>query len=178
MDIVPEWTDDHVAFLIGCSFSFEAALSEAGLVPRHTLLGRNVPMYRTTRPLCPAGAFTGGTWVVSMRTYPASRVEEVRGITRAYASTHGEPVDWGWEAAGRLGVEDLCSPEWGDAPLAEDGRALGEIVGDEEDVPVFWGCGVTAQEAVMRAGVGGVVMGHAPGHMVLLDTRDSEVVTV
>jgi uncharacterized protein YcsI (UPF0317 family) len=48
-DISDEWTDDHVAFLIGCSFSFESALGKAGLPCRHWEERRNVPMYKTTR---------------------------------------------------------------------------------------------------------------------------------
>lgn len=174
-DIVEEWTDDHVGFLIGCSFSFETALTAAGLLPPHTLLRRNVPMYRTKLALCPAGVFTGGTFVVSMRTYPRSEIEKVREITRSYVSTHGEPVDWGWDALGRLGIADIDVPQWGDAPLARDGRSLGELKGSDQEVPVFWGCGVTPQEAVMRAGLEGVIMAHAPGHMILLDCQDSDL---
>lgn len=59
-DIFNEWSEDHVAFFIGCSFSFESALVNAGLPPRHSVLRRNVPMYRTNVPLCPAGVFTSG----------------------------------------------------------------------------------------------------------------------
>lgn len=43
-DIVNEWTDDHVAFIIGCSFSFESALTEAGLEPRHSAMHRTNPV--------------------------------------------------------------------------------------------------------------------------------------
>lgn len=39
------WRDDFVTFVIGCSFSFEDALSKAGLSIRHIDQGRNVPMY-------------------------------------------------------------------------------------------------------------------------------------
>lgn len=46
-DLVEDWTEDHVAFLIGCSFSFETALTAAGLAPPHVLFQTNVPMYRT-----------------------------------------------------------------------------------------------------------------------------------
>ncbi len=67
-----------MGFLVGCSFSFETALVEAGLPPLHVLQGRNVPMYRTSIPLCPAGSLQGGTYVVSMRAYRASDVEKVR----------------------------------------------------------------------------------------------------
>lgn len=174
-DIAAHWTPDHVAFLVGCSYSFEAALARAALAPRHTALGRVVPMYRTTVPLCPAGVFAGGTYVVSMRPYPRAAIEVVRKVTRPYVATHGEPVAWGWEALGRLGIRDVSVPDWGETPVTEEGGPL--VVGDEENVPVFWGCGVTPQEAVMRAGgaLEGVVMGHAPGHMVVLDVKDSDV---
>ena len=176
-DIVKDWTDDHVAFLIGCSFSFETALTAAGLPPRHTVLGRNVAMYRTTLPLLPAGVFTGGTAVVSMRVYPASQIEKVRDITRVYATMHGEPLDWGWGAVERLGIKDIDVPEWGDSPLGITGQPLGQSLGSQDEVPVFWGCGVTPQDAVMRSSLKGTVMAHAPGCMVLMDVHDSDVVT-
>ncbi|KAI1107292.1 DUF1445 domain-containing protein [Jackrogersella minutella] len=174
LDIMEEWTDDHVAFLVGCSYSFEASLSGAGLPPRHGVLGRNVPMYRTNIPMCPAGVFTGATYVVSMRPYKVADVEKVREITRGYNAMHGEPIAWGWDAVQKLGIRDIDTPEWGDAPMTEDGRPLGEVVGSDE-VPIFWGCGVTPQEAVMRADIRGTVMAHAPGHMLLLDCTDSDI---
>ncbi|OAL46676.1 DUF1445 domain-containing protein [Pyrenochaeta sp. DS3sAY3a] len=175
LNIETEWTEDHVAFLIGCSFSFEAALTEAGLVPRHTLLNRNVPMYRTTLPLAPSGVFTGGTYVVSMRPYARSDIDRVRSTTRPFLATHGEPIAWGWDAIAKLGIRDIDIPEWGDAPLTVDGLPLGETMGGEE-IPVFWGCGVTPQEAVMRAGLEGTIMSHAPGHMLMLDCRDQDII--
>ena len=182
-DITAEWTEDHVAFLIGCSFSFETELQSAGLAPRHIVLGRNVPMYRTSVPLSPAGVFTGSTFVVSMRPYKRSELDDVRRITRKYSATHGEPIAWGWEAVDRLGIEDINAPEWGDAPLSMGGQRLMRKIpqgcnttNDEEDIPVFWGCGVTPQEAVMKAGLEGVIMAHAPGHMLLLDARDGDII--
>jgi uncharacterized protein YcsI (UPF0317 family) len=174
-DIVKEWTDDHIAFLIGCSFSFESALTVSGLPPRHIIMNRNVPMYRTNSPLCPAGAFTGSTYVVSMRPYKKIEIETVRDVTRPYVTTHGEPIAWGWDAVRKLGIKDINVPEWGDAPLAIDGRAFDEEHAVDEAVPVFWGCGVTPQEAVMRANVEGTVMGHAPGHMLVLDVKEEDL---
>ncbi|CEL09820.1 hypothetical protein ASPCAL12949 [Aspergillus calidoustus] len=176
-DLLATWRDDdHVAFLIGCSFSFEAALCDAGLAPGHIVGGRNVPMYRTTIPLNPAGVFTGGTYVVSMRLYKKHDVERVRAITAPYAFTHGEPVAWGWESVEELGLADIMKPEWGDRPLWPDGKELGPQDGgagrSTDVVPVFWGCGVTPQEAVVRARLQGTVMAHAPGHMLVLDCLD------
>lgn len=173
-DIAGEWdTNDHVAFFIGCSYSFEAALTQAGLPPRHTVLGRNVPMYRTKIPLCPAGIFTGSTYVVSMRPYKRSDVETVRDITRRYGTTHGEPIAWGWDALEQLGIENIGKPQWGDKPLHMDGTVFDNK--DADVVPVFWGCGVTPHEAVMRAELKGTVMGHAPGYMIVLDVKEDDV---
>lgn len=169
---------DHVAFLIGCSYSFENALTLAGLSPPHVLHGRNVPMYRTTVPLCPAGVFVGSTYVVSMRMYKASEVDRVREITRPYITTHGEPIAWGWDGMKALGLASICKPDWGDAPITASGTQVlqcHEEVKDDGFVPVFWGCGVTPQEAVMRAKLPGVVMGHAPGYMVVLDVKEEDV---
>lgn len=176
-DVVEEWTEDHVAFLIGCSYSFESALTDAGLPPRHTTTGQVVPIYRTNIPLCPAGVFNGGTYVVSMRPYRKSEIETVRDITRAYSVTHGEPVAWGWDAVERLGIKDIDAPDWGTAASALNGGKFGDLKGDDDNVPVFWGCGVTPQEAVMKAGLEGTIMAHAPGYMLVLDCRDWDIVS-
>ncbi len=46
-DIRGHWREDLVVFVLGCSFSFEEALVEAGIELRHMTLGVTVPMYRT-----------------------------------------------------------------------------------------------------------------------------------
>src|ERR1700736_1886473 len=46
-DLKTWWRDDLVAFLLGCSFTFENALLQAGIPVRHVEMGCNVPMYRT-----------------------------------------------------------------------------------------------------------------------------------
>ncbi|EPE08393.1 hypothetical protein F503_01176 [Ophiostoma piceae UAMH 11346] len=174
--VTDEWTDDHVAFLIGCSHCFESALECAGFTVRHSVQDRTVPIYRTSVPLNPSGIFTGSTYVVSMRPFPKKDIERVREITRAYAPTHGEPLAWGWDALARLGIADIDLPQWGDAPLTEDGQQpLGTLVGDDNNVPVFWGCGVTPQEAIMKAPLEGTILAHAPGHMLVLDCREDDV---
>jgi uncharacterized protein YcsI (UPF0317 family) len=175
-DIVKEWTDDHVAFLIGCSYSFEAALTAAGLPPRHTVMGRNVPMYATNIPLCAAGVFTDGTYVVSMRPHRKADIERVRELSRPFVSTHGEPVAWGWEAVEKLGIKDINVPEFGDMPQGLDGGNFSESEKGSDIIPVFWGCGVTPQLAVMKAHLPGRVMGHAPGHMLVLDVMEDDIV--
>jgi uncharacterized protein YcsI (UPF0317 family) len=126
-DIIEDWTDDHVAFLIGCSFSFEAALQRAGLPPRHWETGRNVPMYKTKRRLNPAGIFTDSCYIVSMRPYKPEDVERVRDVTRPFEGMHGEPIAWGWDAVRDLGIEDIERPEFGEGVEVREG-----------EVPVFW----------------------------------------
>ncbi len=177
LSVESEWTSDHLGFLIGCSYSFESALVNNGLAPAHMAQKRNVPMYRTTLPLCPAGLFKHATFVVSMRPYYERDIEKVRAVTRAYVMTHGEPLDWGWDAVQRLGINDIGLPDFGDPPVDFDGSPLtrNAQVGSEELVPVFWGCGVTPQEAVRSASLNGTVIGHAPGHMIVLDARDCDI---
>ena len=126
-DLTDLWTDDHVGFLIGCSFSFEDALSEAGLPPRQQKTGTIVAMYRTNLPLLPAGVFTDARFIVSMRPYKPEDIERVRDVTRPYLATHGEPIAWGWDGTERLGICDVNQPDFGQAQVFEDG-----------EVPVFW----------------------------------------
>ncbi|GLW64066.1 UPF0317 protein [Actinomadura rubrobrunea] len=153
------WRDDLVAFLIGCSFTFESALLAAGVPVRHVEQGRNVPMYRTNRPCRPAGAI-GGPLVVSMRPVPAHQVADAVRVTARYPAVHGAPVHVGGPAA--LGIADLGAPDFGDAVEVRPG-----------EVPVFWACGVTPQAAVM-ASKPPFAIGHAPGHMAITDARDAD----
>lgn len=136
-DLVDLWTDDHVGFLIGCSFSFEDALVQAGLRPRHQETGTVVPMYRTNWTLLPAGVFVNVTSIVSMRPYRREDVERVREITRPFLATHGEPVAWGWEAMKKMGIQDINVPDFGEAPVMY-----------EDEVPVFWVSFVSSYGAV------------------------------
>lgn len=167
-DIKEFWDPkSSVGFLIGCSFSFENALSAAGLPSKNSVAGKNVSMYKTTKLLNNAGIFAHVPYVVSMRPYKVKDLETVRSITRKFRKTHGEPIDWGFDAIGRLGIADLGKPEYGDSTeLAED------------EIPVFWGCGVTAQEAAMSVAdkIEGLIIGHFPGHMLVLDITDEDII--
>src|SRR5882757_3097165 len=44
-NLAGHWRDDLVSFLLGCSFTFENALLQAGLPVRHLEAGCNVPMF-------------------------------------------------------------------------------------------------------------------------------------
>ncbi|MFD0922360.1 putative hydro-lyase [Saccharopolyspora rosea] len=158
-DVTDLWRADLVAFLVGCSFTFEAALLEAGVPVRHVEAECNVPMYRTDRECRPAGRLSGPL-VVSMRPVPAELVSTAVRVTSRYPAVHGAPVHVGSPEA--LGIADVDAPDFGDAVEIRPG-----------EVPVFWACGVTPQAAVMRSRPS-FAIGHAPGHMAITDARNSE----
>ncbi len=159
-DIKRHWRGDLVTFVLGCSFSFEAALVEAGLKLRHVERGKNVAMYRTNIANAPAGPF-GGTLVVSMRPFtPADAIRAIQ-ITARFPDVHGAPVHFGDPAA--IGIPDIARPDWGDAAAIEPG-----------EVPVFWACGVTPQQAI-RAARPPLAITHMPGSMLVTDLRNSEL---
>ncbi|WP_333619375.1 putative hydro-lyase [Dietzia sp.] len=157
-DAREHWTEDMVAFLIGCSFTFEHPLLAAGVPVRHIAAGRNVPMYRTSVQCRPAGRFSGRQ-VVSMRAIPAAQVADAVRISSRYPSVHGAPVHVGDPAA--LGIADLDNPDFGDPPVVDDG-----------DVPVFWACGVTPQSMVMESSPP-LAITHSPGKMIITDAPDT-----
>jgi uncharacterized protein YcsI (UPF0317 family) len=154
------WRDDLVAFLLGCSFTFENALIQAGVSVRHVEQGCNVPMYRTNIACRPAGAFHG-PMVVSMRPLtPVQAVTATRVCTR-FARAHGTPIHFGDPAA--IGVRDLGRPDFGDPVEVRPG-----------EVPVFWACGVTPQAVAMEAKPP-LLLTHKPGHMFFTDLRDTDL---
>ena len=81
-DIKELWRDDLVSFVLGCSFSFEQALIEAGVSLRHLECCKNVAMYKTNIDTVPAGRF-GGKMVVSMR--PLNPADAIRAIQSRHA---------------------------------------------------------------------------------------------
>ncbi|HEY2893445.1 MAG TPA: putative hydro-lyase [Pirellulales bacterium] len=158
-DIRTSWRDDLVGFLLGCSFTFENALLAGGLPVRHIELGRNVPMYRTSRACQPAGPFQGNL-VVSMRPFPAHLVEQAIAITSEYPTMHGAPIHVGDAAA--LGIHSLDQPDFGDPVPIHPG-----------EVPVFWACGVTPQVALCDSKTSFAIT-HSPGCMFVSDWRDTD----
>jgi uncharacterized protein YcsI (UPF0317 family) len=158
-DVRGDWREDLVAFLIGCSFTFERALLAEGLPVRHVEQGVNVPMYRTSRECRPAGRFAGPL-VVSMRPMTPEQAIRATQITSRYPTVHGAPVHVGDPAA--LGIADLAKPDYGDAVEVRAG-----------ELPVFWACGVTPQ-AVAAASRPELMITHAPGHMFVTDVPDAQ----
>jgi uncharacterized protein YcsI (UPF0317 family) len=159
-DLWDWWRDDLVAFLLGCSFTFENALLREGLPVRHIEQGCNVPMYRTSIVCHPAGIFRG-PMVVSMRPMTPGQAEQATRICRRFPKAHGEPVCIGDPE--RIGIRTLDQPDYGDPVTIRPG-----------EVPVFWACGVTPQAVLIEAKPP-LALTHSPGHMFLTDLRDVDL---
>jgi uncharacterized protein YcsI (UPF0317 family) len=153
------WRDDLVAFVIGCSFSFEEALMADDLPIRHIERNVRVPMYRTSIACAPSGPFAG-PMVVSMRPFkPADAIRAVQ-ITSRFPAVHGAPVHLGHPHS--IGIEDIAKPDYGDpVPVADN------------EIPVFWACGVTPQAVIAAARLPFAIT-HAPGLMLVTDLRNTQ----
>jgi uncharacterized protein YcsI (UPF0317 family) len=159
-DISHLWRKDLVTFVIGCSFSFEQALLDAGLPLRHIQQNRNVAMYRSNIATEAAGVFHG-PMVVSMRPFKAQDAIRAIQITSRFPDVHGAPVYMGDPA--QIGIHDLSKPDYGDAV---------DVLPDE--IPVFWACGVTPQAAITQAKPAFCIT-HAPGAMLITDLLNHQL---
>lgn len=153
-DILDRWPADGVAFLLGCSLTCDEALLDAGVPVRHLEDERRAPVYITDRPMTPAGPFAGPL-AVNLRAVPGDLVSRAAAVTARFPSAHGAPVHVGDPAD--LGLEDLDRVHAGDPPVLRPG-----------DVPMFWGCGVSAELAALHARCP-LMITHAPGHMFVTD---------
>ena len=159
-EIAKYWRGDLVSFVIGCSFTFEAALQTAGIPVRHIDENVNVPMFRTNIPCRPAGRFHGPL-VVSMRPLlPLQTIQATR-ITGRYPLAHGAPIHFGDPAA--IGIADIQKPDYGDPVTIHPGEQ-----------PLFWACGVTPQAALALARPPFAIT-HKPGCMFLTDMTDGDL---
>ncbi len=157
-DVTKWWRDDLVAFVLGCSLSFEEALLAAGVPIRHMETGVCVSMYRTNIACTPAGRFAG-PMVVSMRPLRPEHAIRAIQITTRFPEVHGAPVHIGLPHL--IGIADLTKPDEGDVV---------EVKADE--LPVFWACGVTPQ-AVIAAAKSPFAITHAPGAMLVTDLMNA-----
>jgi uncharacterized protein YcsI (UPF0317 family) len=163
LEISKYWTPDLVTFVLGCSFSFELPILEAGIRLRHIEHNTTVPMYRSTIDCVPAGRFRG-KMVVSMRPFTPADAIRVIQITSRFPAVHGAPVHLAIPEA--IGVRDLMRPDFGDPPVI----AAGEL-------PLFWGCGVTPQVAI-EAARPALCITHKPGSMLITDKRNSALAAI
>lgn len=162
-DIAAYWRDDLVAFLLGCSFTFESSLLDAGIPIRHIEENCNVPMYITNIECKPAGFFHGPT-VVSMRPIPYEQVVKAVQVTSRFPAVHGAPLHIGDPAF--IGIKDINRPDFGSKVTIKPG-----------EVPVFWACGVTPQAIAMTTKPK-LMITHAPGHMFVGDIPDRDLAVI
>jgi uncharacterized protein YcsI (UPF0317 family) len=158
-DITAFWREDLIAIAIGCSFSFEEALLVDGIPLRHITERRNVAMFKTSIPCQMAGRF-GGNMVVSMRPLLAQDAIRAIQITSRMPAVHGAPIHMGNPAL--IGISNINTPDYGDAV---------SVLNDE--IPVFWACGVTSQAAILEAKLDFAIT-HAPGAMLVTDRKNAE----
>ena len=161
-DITPFWRDDLVAVAIGCWFSMEDALLQAGVRLRHVELGIQGPLFKTSLQTRSAGIF-GGPLVVSMRPFAPESVDTVCRVTRRFQRVHGGPVHQGHPA--QLGVADISQPDFGEVLLPLPG-----------EVPLYWPCGLTATVALQQSGLDFFIT-HAPGKMLVTDCLNDALMT-
>ncbi len=159
-DAADHWREDLVAFLLGCSLTFEEALYSAGVPLRHWESGRSLPMYRTSIACEPAGKFRGNM-AVSMRPVPGSLVARAVLVASRFPLAHGAPVHVGDPAT--IGIEDLDEVYAGEPPSMQEG-----------DIPVFTACGVTPQLIAGNAAPP-LMITHYPEHMLVCDIRSDNL---
>ena len=159
-DISELWRDDLVAFLLGCSFSFEEALIADGLEVRNVAEGVNVPMYTTNIDCAPAGPFSG-KMVVSMRPFAPEDALRAAAISERFPSVHGAPIHYADPQD--IGIADITQPDYGDPVTIKDGEH-----------PLFWACGVTPQVALAAAKLPFCIT-HSPGYMLVTDLKNTDL---
>ena len=153
------WRKDHVTFLMGCSVSFDQAMLDGGINLRHLQTGEGrISVYESGIACKPAGIFHGNM-IVSMRPIPRSLLMKAIEITSQYPIAHGSPIHVG--DGSEIGIQDMSKIHSGKV----------NTVGPDE-VPVFWGCGVTPQAIAAASGVSEMIT-HVTGHLFATDLRIS-----
>ena len=107
-----------------------------------------------------AGAFSGNM-VVSMRPIPNNLVVKAVNVTAAMPRVHGAPIQIGCPE--QIGIKNIHLPDYGDS-----------VTINSNEVPVFWPCGVTPQNAVMNSKPP-IAITHAPGHMFITDVKNTSL---
>ena len=149
-----------MTFALGCSFSFEEALQEAGVRPKFRERNNVAAVYVTGVDTVPAGPFKGPL-VVTMRAFtPADAIRAVQ-ITSRFPNVHGAPVHLGDPKS--IGVD-----------LSRRYLDVGDPEVDDDELPVFWACGLTPQLAVQNARPP-LCITHAPSSMLITDLRNASL---
>ena len=130
-----DWKD-MVTFYLGCSFGMEDALDKANVKLPST--NKNVSMYVSNIPCNNSGPFSTNM-VVSMRSVPKELLQALFEATYILDCSHGAPVHIG--APTDIGINDVWKVDFGQPTAIA-----------ENEVPVFFACGVTGNKAIESAG--------------------------
>jgi uncharacterized protein YcsI (UPF0317 family) len=159
-NIRSHWREDLVTFALGCSFSFEEALQEAGVRLKFREHNNVAAVYVTNIDTVPAGPFKGPL-VVTMRAFkPADAIRAVQ-ITSRFPNVHGAPIHLGDPKS--IGVD-----------LSRRYQDVGDPEVADDELPVFWACGLTPQLAVQNAKPP-LCITHAPSSMLITDVRNASL---
>jgi len=82
-------------------------------------------------------------------------------VTGRFEKVHGAPIHIGDPA--ELGISDITKPDFGEVLIPEDG-----------EVPIYWGCGLTALTALEHAKLP-MFITHAAGMMLVSDQPNSDL---
>jgi uncharacterized protein YcsI (UPF0317 family) len=159
-NIRSHWREDLVTFALGCSFSFEEALQEAGVRLKFREHNNVAAVYVTNIDTVPAGPFKGPL-VVTMRAFkPADAIRAVQ-ITSRFPNVHGAPIHLGDPKS--IGVD-----------LSRRYQDVGDPEVADDELPVFWACGLTPQLAVQNAKPP-LCITHAASSMLITDVRNASL---
>lgn len=152
-DVTDLWREDMVAFYLGCSLTFEHALTQAGVVRGQ---GR---VYTTDIPAKSVGNFKTNL-AVTMRPMDTANAIRAIQVTSRFPATHGGPLHFGDPT--RLGLKDLSTPDFGPVPILAP-----------DELPVFWACSATAVLAA-QAAKPDLMITFDPPYMLITDRRVEE----
>jgi uncharacterized protein YcsI (UPF0317 family) len=161
-DVTEHWTDDMMAFVIGCTGSFEHHMVDSGISLDYLDDGKVVPVYITDRECVPAGALHGPL-AVSMRPIRSNEIARAIELTARFPAFHGAPIHVGDPEA--LGV-DISEPAHGD-----------KVEIGEDQVPVFWACSVTPQLVALASNVDSMITNY-PAFMFITDVPTERMAVV
>ncbi|XP_002736645.1 D-glutamate cyclase, mitochondrial-like [Saccoglossus kowalevskii] len=130
--------EEMCTFYVGCSYSFEKALMNAGVPLRNVEESVTVGVFDSNIRCYPVGSFNCKQ-VLSMRPIPKNLIETAFQVTHVMKEVHGAPAHIGDPAM--IGIDDHRKPDWGN-----------DVTFNEDEVPVFWSCGVTTANAIASAG--------------------------
>jgi uncharacterized protein YcsI (UPF0317 family) len=99
-----------------------------------------------------------------MRPVKVSQVVKAVQVTSRFPQVHGAPIHIGDPE--KIGIRDIMCPDYGDT-----------IEIKEDEVPVFWACGVTPQAVALKSRPP-LMITHSPGYMFITDIRDEELAVI